>query len=104
VHPGALELANGHVIKAQHLAGDDGERLAVLGKFHLAAGLDDELVAEQRFQPLHLQADGRLAAAQNFSCAGIATKVYGRDEGAKQVGGQVGNGHGLIIQISYVRI
>jgi hypothetical protein len=101
MNPRPLELPHCHVVQPQHLPRDDSKRLAVLSQLHLTARLDDELVAQQRFQPLHLQADRRLAAAQHLGCPGITAKVDRRDEGAKQVSRQVGDGHGGFIRSSY---
>ena len=85
----ALQLRHGFIIEAQQLPGIDGKGLSLFGQLQLAAFMGDELGAEQILQPLHLQADGGLGAAQRISRAGEAAEVDHAHEGAQEVSRQV---------------
>ena len=81
------------VVERQHLPGIARDKLARLGR--LGAGiLGEKGDVEQFLQLLHLQADGRLGAAELFGGARVAAQVDDRQERAKKVGRYVSHGGG----------
>ena len=79
------------VVERQHLPRIAGDEFARLGR--LGTGiLGKEGNVEKLLQLFHLQADGRLGAAQLFGGARMAAQVDDRQEGAQEIGRNVSQG------------
>jgi hypothetical protein len=74
-----------------------GQGSAAFGQGYFPPGHDHKLGADQGFQPLDLQRNGRLRPAEDLSRARITAKVYDRDQSPQQVAWQVYDRHELMI-------
>ncbi len=84
-----VQVGNGAIIQAQHLAGIADKGVTLRCQIQNLALVMQELGAHQILQPLDLERNCRLRATQNVTGFSVVTKVHDGDKGADQVGLQI---------------